>query len=80
MRLPVVLMRTSATAILAATERFLPQAPGYSRLRAIIDSYTLAFFDTYLRGASNPLMCVRHSPYSEVHFLLPTEAQLGGAG
>ena len=39
------------------------------RIRAIIDSYAVAFFTTYLDGGPHPLMCVRHSPYPEVHFL-----------
>ena len=43
--------------------------PGCKRIRAIIDSYTVAFFTTYLRADPHPLMCVRHSPYPEVHFV-----------
>ncbi len=45
------------------------QPPGFKRIRAIIDSYTVAFFTTYLRTDPHPLMCVRHSPYPEVHFI-----------
>jgi hypothetical protein len=44
----------------------------YKRVRAIIDSYTVAFFSTYLQGAPHPLMCVRHSPYPEVRFVTTT--------
>jgi hypothetical protein len=47
--------------------------PTYKRIRAIIDSYTVAFFRTYLHGQPHPLMCVRHSPYPEVRFLTDTE-------
>jgi pimeloyl-ACP methyl ester carboxylesterase len=49
----------------------------YKRVRAIIDSYTLAFFSTYLQGAPHPLMCVRHSPYAEVGFITTTDEQAG---
>jgi hypothetical protein len=45
------------------------QHPSAKRIRAIIDSYTVAFFTTYLRADPHPLMCVRHSPYPEVHFV-----------
>src|SRR5262249_33779396 len=47
------------------------QKPLHNRIRSIIDSYTVAFFSTYLRGTANPLMRVRHSPYPEVRFLSP---------
>lgn len=40
-----------------------------SRVRTIVESYTAAFFSTYLQHQQHPLMCVKHSPYSEVHFL-----------
>ncbi len=43
--------------------------PAYKRVRAIIDAYTVAFFNTYLRSSPHPLMCVRHSPYQEVRFV-----------
>lgn len=49
----------------------------YKRVRAIIDSYTVAFFSTYLQGAPHPLMCVRHSPYAEVHFIAIADEQAG---
>jgi dienelactone hydrolase len=49
----------------------------YKRVRAIIDSYTVAFFSTYLQGAPHPLMCVRHSPYAEVRFVTTTDEQTG---
>jgi hypothetical protein len=49
----------------------------YQRVRAIIDSYTVAFFSTYLQGAPHPLMCVRHSPYAEVRFVTTTDEQTG---
>jgi dienelactone hydrolase len=39
------------------------------RVRAIIDAYTVAFFQTYLGSIPHPLMCVRHSPYPEVRFV-----------
>jgi dienelactone hydrolase len=39
------------------------------RVRAIIDAYTVAFFQTYLGATPHPLMCVRHSPYPEVRFV-----------
>jgi hypothetical protein len=39
------------------------------RVRAIIDAYTVAFFQTYLQASPHPLMCVRHSPYPEVRFV-----------
>ena len=45
------------------------QVQNCKRIRAIIDSYTVAFFTTYLHGEPHPLMCVRHSPYPEVHFI-----------
>ena len=45
------------------------QLPSYQRIRAIINSYTVAFFTTYLRADPHPLMCVRHSPYPEVRFV-----------
>jgi len=45
------------------------QVPNCKRIRAIIDSYTVAFFTTYLDGEPHPLMCVRHSPYPEVRFI-----------
>jgi dienelactone hydrolase len=45
------------------------QIPGAKRIRAIIDSYTVAFFTTYLQTEPHPLMCVRHSPYPEVRFV-----------
>jgi hypothetical protein len=54
-------------------------APAPNRIRSIIDSYTVAFFSTYLRGAANPLMRVRHSPYPEVKFLPPLGTSLGSA-
>jgi hypothetical protein len=38
-------------------------------VRTIIEAYTVAFFGTYLQNQKHPLMCVRHSPYSEVRFL-----------
>jgi len=44
-----------------------PQRP-----RTIIEAYTAAFFGTYLQNHKHPLMCVRHSPYSEVRFLPPS--------
>ena len=40
--------------------------------RTIIEAYTAAFFGTYLQNHKHPLMCVRHSPYSEVRFLQPS--------
>ncbi len=40
-----------------------------SRVRAIIDAYTVAFFKTYMLSTPHPLMRVRHSPYPEVHFI-----------
>jgi hypothetical protein len=43
------------------------------RARTIIEAYTAAFFGTYLhKNHKHPLMCVRHSPYSEVRFLSPS--------
>lgn len=45
------------------------QVPSCRRIRAIIDSYTVAFFTTYLQTEPHPLMCVRHSPYPEVRFI-----------
>lgn len=51
---------------LASTHQRLPN---FKRIRAIIDSYTVAFFRTYLQSAPHPLMCVRHSPYAEVRFV-----------
>jgi hypothetical protein len=45
------------------------EVPGGKRIRAIIDSYTVAFFTTYLQAEPHPLMCVRHSPYPEVRFV-----------
>ena len=39
------------------------------RVRAIINTYTAAFFQTYLGATPHPLMCVRHSPYPEVRFV-----------
>ncbi len=45
------------------------QLPNSKRVRAIIDSYMVAFFTTYLRREPHPLMCVRHSPYPEVCFV-----------
>lgn len=45
------------------------QIPNVRRIRAIIDSYTVAFFTTYLKAEPHPLMCVRHSPYPEVRFV-----------
>jgi hypothetical protein len=55
------------------------QVPNYNRIRSIIDSYTVAFFSTYLRGTPNPLMRVRHSPYPEVRFLSPLRSSLDPA-
>ncbi len=49
------------------------QLPNCKRIRAIIDSYTVAFFTTYLLGEPHPLMCVRHSPYPEVRFVVGTD-------
>jgi hypothetical protein len=43
-------------------------APAHKRIRTIIDSYSVAFFSTYLQNGKHPLMCVNHSPYSEVQF------------
>ena len=40
--------------------------------RTIIETYTAAFFGTYLQNHKHPLMCVRHSPYSEVRFVPPS--------
>jgi dienelactone hydrolase len=51
---------------IASTQQRLPN---FKRIRAIIDSYTVAFFRTYLQSAPHPLMCVRHSPYAEVRFV-----------
>lgn len=53
----------------SAFARARHRAANFRRIRAIIDSYTVAFFSTYLRGAPHPLMCVRHSPYAEVRFI-----------
>jgi hypothetical protein len=51
--------------------------PNYKRIRAIIDSYTVAFFGTYLqRAEAHPLMCVRHSPYAEVRFVFHSAEQM----
>lgn len=43
--------------------------PAFTRIRAIIDTYSVAFFKTYLEAMQHPLMCVRHSPYPEVRFI-----------
>jgi predicted dienelactone hydrolase len=45
------------------------------RVRAIIDAYTVAFFQTYLGATPHPLMCVRHSPYPEVRFINGDESE-----
>lgn len=45
-----------------------PKTPT-ARVRTIVEAYTAAFFATYLQHQQHPLMCVKHSPYSEVHFL-----------
>jgi predicted dienelactone hydrolase len=50
------------------------QLPSCRRIRAIIDTYTVAFFTTYLQADPHPLMCVRHSPYPEVRFVNGSEA------
>jgi hypothetical protein len=46
------------------------------RVRAIIDAYTAAFFQTYLGTTTHPLMCVRHSPYPEVRFVEGNESDI----
>jgi dienelactone hydrolase len=37
-----------------------------TRLRAIVDAYATAFFDTHLNGTSNPILKQTPSPYPEV--------------
>ncbi|MGA3340637.1 MAG: hypothetical protein ABSD11_08405, partial [Methylocella sp.] len=39
------------------------------RVKSIRDAYLLAFFDTYLRGMSSPLLTQSPSPFHEVEIL-----------
>jgi hypothetical protein len=43
-------------------------ATAHKRIQTIIDTYSVAFFSTYLQDSKHPLMCVNHSPYPEVQF------------
>jgi hypothetical protein len=52
------------------------QRSGALRVRAIIDAYAVAFFQTYLGATPHPLMCVRHSPYPEVRFVEGNESDI----
>jgi pimeloyl-ACP methyl ester carboxylesterase len=56
------------TASACAREPFRAMA---ARIRTILDTYTVAFFETYVLGTPHPLICVRHSPFPEVRFLAP---------
>ena len=58
----------SASVVPGAQQAVGPPKPA----RTIIEAYTAAFFGTYLQNHKHPLMCVRHSPYSEVRFLRPS--------
>ena len=52
------------------------QSVGPKHARTIIEAYTAAFFGTYLQNHKHPLMCVKHSPYSEVRFVPPSAPPL----
>ena len=50
---------------------FFPSAPDQidpRKAHEIIDAYTLAFFDQYLRGKSSDLLAATPSPFPEVTY------------